>query len=515
MPNISNVVQHLIGVSFLEEQDENRLLKEWNFRFQEELSVWTHAAAGEGEFPVMQRIFQTAMQHGHESMAGMNLVLAGFYDIRQENALEQAQLLKAVAKMLSNVGAIVSVSMQFGYVGNIPSPTGEILRERVNMIAQENIGRLCLIARNAFANLEGNNWRSAVILLDLLRRDSAPDAMLPLPGAGAVNAVGYLKYSEYNQVRRDRLTKELEEVNKLLDSQGSGQLRTCITDALNEIDVLAEKRYPVNGAAHPIHPGMIVEPGFMRINIRSAQRGNNQEYNAAVSATKAAVEETELLMRARMTQEFVPDDARAKDMMRRILEESGAGYKMVIEMDDLLTRLNLTVDPERQPGVLLMPYSEKGHSETIDIYLRESRRYSAYLCKVALLNQLVKALEALKPEYQAKIPELEERQKSLNTKLAMLPNWSTYTNTVVGAGTQMETCFHPFMTVEGVNSATMKYIIWREQADGNELTSKAPNYCYYIDKSHGSLKHVDDARVKALHVFFSTCSEAALKDLIH
>lgn len=510
MPDISQIHHHLIGVSFLEDQDRDHIFTEWTDRFQKELSVWVDAKAEDGEFQIMQRVFQTVQQQGYDTMAGLNVVLTCFYDLRREDALTQAQRIAGLARLLSGTGGLISVTMQFGFVGDIPSPDGEKRRQCVNMIAQQNIGRLCLIAKNAFSSQEGNNWKAAVILLDLLRRDNAPDALLPLSTMAAVNAVGYLKYAEYNEAERQQLQEELNRVNQALDTQGSNELRNRIRDELNTIDLKAEKHYPVNGYEHPYHPGMIVEPGFMNLKRNAAIRGTNKEYNAAVGATTRAVEETAKRLMERMEQDLLPDDAGAKVLMRRILEESGAGYRLITGLEDLCAQLNLSVESESLPGLLHMPYQEKGHGATIDMYLKECRRYYAYRCKKQLLERLVKAFEALKPEFEAQIETLEREQRSLNTKLAQMLNWNAFVQMVKGPGNRMETCFRPILG----GGEMRKYILWREPQDQAVLTAQNPQNCYYIHRKNGSLKYVDDARVKALHVFFDACTDEKLRDLI-
>lgn len=517
MPDISTVYQHLIGVSFLDGQENERAYKAWEDRFQPELSVWTQVSPDQvkeenGDFLVMRDIVGSVNEQGRQGMTGLNVVLAGFLDMRRDDVAEQAELLRNLGKRITRVGAILSLVIQFGFIGEIPSPNPKAVRDCVTMIAQKQIARLCMVAQDAYDHgASKNNWKTVAIMLDVMRRSAAPDSMLPYPGGAAVNVIGFAKYAEFNQKKLSDLLDEKERLMRALSDHGDMEFHTSLTELLNTIDTRAEKDYPVDGAAHPIHPGMIVEPGIMKMGWKKAKNGKDQVYNEAAAATTKAVEETARRMRAGMMEKYVPDLEQAKDMIRKLIAESGLGVKRVVSMLDKGASLGVSVDPQRHPGSLMLPFQENGCADLIHSHLVASRIYNTYLCKKALMEKLEEAFAQLDSEYRAMIPALEKQLQKLNTKLSRVHDRETYMGMVTGSGNQMETCFHPIMG----GGDSRKFVLWREAEDGADLQKMAPSFNYCINKTYGSLKRVDDAQSKAVHVFFDMCSQESLSDLIN
>ena len=517
MPDISTVYQHLIGVSFLDGQENERAYKAWEDRFQPELSVWTEVSpdqvkAENGDFLVMKNIVGSVNEQGRQGMTGLNVVLAGFLDMRRDDVAEQAELLRNLGKRITKVGSVLSLIIQFGYIGEIPSPNPKAVQDCVTMIAQKQVARLCMVAEDAYdSSASKHNWKAVTIMLDVMRRSSAPDSMLPYPGGTAVNVIGFAKYAEFNQKKLTDLLNEKERLMKALSDQGDMEFHTSLTELINAVDNNVEKEYPVEGSSHPIHPGMIVEPGIMKMGWKKAKNGKDQDYNEAAAATTKAVEETARRMRAGMMEKYVPDQEQAKAIVRKLIAESGLGLKRVVDMLDKGGNLGVNVDPQRHPGSLALPFQEKGCADLIHTHLVASRSYNAYLCKKALLEKLQEAFIQMDAEYRAMIPALEKQLQKLNTKLSRVHDWETYIGMVTGSGNQMETCFHPIMG----GGDSRKFVLWREPEDGADLQKLAPSFNYCINKNYGSLKRVDDAQSKAVHVFFDMCSQESLSDLIN
>ena len=117
-------------------------------------------------------------------------------------------------------------------------------------------------------------------------------------------------------------------------------------------------------------------------------------------------------MRAGMMEKYVPDLEQAKDMIRKLIAESGLGVKRVVSMLDKGASLGVSVDPQRHPGSLMLPFQENGCADLIHSHLVASRIYNTYLCKKALMEKLEEAFAQLDSEYRAMIPALKSSCRS-------------------------------------------------------------------------------------------------------
>lgn len=516
MTAINEIIQdEVIAISFLDQAEYERMESQWVDRFRPDQTILIKTSVEEKPMAAMQRVHSAIKDQGYDVMSGLRVILAGFLDLRGDSAVEQTRFLKEIAYQLSAVGCIVSLKMQFAYIGEIPSPERKKIQSNVKMVADEGNGRLCLVGKYGFDENGGNNWRATVMLLDALRRSTDYVSMLPKLPNGSEKGVGFLKYAEFSQERLNNLEKRKLQIERELGDKGTDELSFSVVACLEEISRSAGKDFPADGKKHPYHPDMIVEnKGVGPFNKRNkAKKGDNKEYNAAAAATVEAVEATAKQMRRKMEARYIPTDEQAMEWMRRFLEDGKVGIKCILGMQNMRQQLSLTPDENKMPQVLTLPYSEDGCADRIGYYLTEYRKYCCYLCKEATLKKLEAALERLKPEYEAKVPALESELKSVSTKLGRMLTRDKFIAMVASKeGGRMETNFNP--TNPDIHGDIGRVVLWRDPADQKDIEENCQDTGYEIDAAHGNLKRLDEFQIKAIHFFLAPCTDLALSELI-
>lgn len=510
MQDLSGIVHHLIGISFLDDDEKTRIYREWEFRFREEYTDWVCADAQNGKvMDIVKQIIELRKAYGHYSLAGLKTVLAVFYDLRKENVEQQTEMFRKIQDALAGQGVIVQIQLQFGYVGNNPSPDSEAIRQRVKLVASKKISRFCMVGKSAYADDGGNNWKAAVILLDMLRRCDVPNSLLPMtggPGADIVQAVGFLRYAEHSQNLLNDINAKIEDMEYQLEEKGGDALRSGIMTELENIYTDAPERFPIDARKQPLHPDMLEKPKKFDIGGKSKKR-----FQEAEAATVSAVQGTGDRLVERMEEYYVPSDTEAEDIIRGIISKQRVSLGFINGIRDLKGQLQLSVDGETHGSVYLsLPYNEKGYVEPIDQYLRGRRDAAVLLCRKKKLDQLVAAFGRLQKEYVDRIPGIKTELNKLTMRRKSMIDRDEFLQDAITVAYRLEGCFTPRHDY----GTSRTYILWREQSDREMIENIAFTDNYRIDGNTGHLKAKDEGQIKALIAFFAKCTDVVVNDLI-
>ena len=510
MKDLSGIVQHLIGISFLDEDEKKRLYQEWDYRFRDEYTDWICADAENSKvIELVRQIIDQRKAYGKYSLAGLRVVMCAFYDLRKENVEKQAEMFRKVQDALAGQGVIVQLQMQFGYVGNNPSPDSEAIRSRVKLVASQKMSRFCMIGKSAYADDGGNNWKAAIVMLDMLRRSDSPNSMLPLtggPGVDIVQSVGFLRYAEHSQDVLENSKERIEQIEYDLSEKGGDGLRSGIMADLEFIETDAPEHFPIDGKKQPIHPDMLIKPKKIDIGGKSKKR-----FQEAENATVAAVQGTGDRLVERMEEYYIPDDKQAEEIIRKIIKEKKVSLGFIKSIENLKAQLQLNVDRETHGSLYLnLPFDEKGYAERIEMYLRSRRDTAVLLCRKKRLEKLVEAFERIQQEYVDQIPDLEKKLQTLTMRRKGMIDRGAFLQDAVTTAYRLEGCFTPRHDY----GESRTYILWREQADRAEVEQIADANSYKIDRNTGNLKNLDEGQIKAIVAFFAKCTDVVVNDLI-
>lgn len=512
MPQINTIHNNIIGVSFLDECQHSIIQELWQNRFQADRSTLVTATSETNIRELLNQIAKTIQDHGH-NLGGLSPILVGYLDLQKEDARQQAEILEKLNKNLVAVGCTPMLTIQFGFVGELPCEDASALRTRIGEAVAVANASLCLVGKYTFEQDIEYNWKATVILLDLMRRSTAPTDFLPTPGGiVAGNCVGFLRYGEFNQKKLDELNDQLARLDRSLSSEGREELLNSIRAYLREIRQRAEKEFPVNGKQHPFHPDMIVENTFLHNNQRKAERGLFEPYNRAAKATVEAVNSTAGQLEKQMKNTLIPDEKKAEELMRQYLERVGIGC--IRGLTDLSAAVGVQPDDQvSQYDSLMLRYeANKSCGEKIDAHLQRVRDYTRYQCQKEALARFGQALEKLTQEYEKQVEENEKKRNALRVRLNGMPSMEKFLTGCLDTNAKLlKYHFNPI----AISANTKKVMLYREPGDAPGIQKDwAPGNIYEISRNHGGLVQIDDAKLKCLHIFLAACSEENLKDLI-
>lgn len=512
---MANTIHHdIIGVSFLDENQHSKIHDLWSSRFQPDRSTLVQATLQTAPRDLLNQIAGEIQAQGRD-LVGLRPILVGYLDFQQEEAQRQAEMLENLNNQLLGVGCSTVLTIQFGFVGELPCENAPALRQRVQAAVEVATGTVCLVGKYGFEEDNGYNWKATVILLDLLRRWPNPMELLPNPGGVAAGScVCFLRYGEFNQKGLDELDAQIGRLERTLSNQGRDDLLNNLRDYLRQTRERAEREFPVNGTQHPFHSDMIVtNTCFLHNNKKKAQKGKYKPYNDAAQVTAAAVEITAEQLEAKMKEALIPDEKTAEELMRGYLNQVGIGCIQALE--DLPAVVGIEPGDQAPPRYLELPYDpQRSCSDRIDEYLRGTRDHIRYQCQREILDRFEQALETLRPDYNNQVEEKQRQLDTLRVRRAGMPDMNRFLERCLNDDpTLLKRHFNP---IGGdYLSRTKKAMLYREQEDAEAVRRCWPdNDQYEISAQHGGLVQIDDAKLKCLHIFLATCTDAALCDLI-
>lgn len=499
--NLTYISSHLIGVSFIQSEENTHVKKHWDNRFRAENADWIQMSGPEMSVEdVLVQVVNLRKEQG-QNLAGLNIVLAGFYDMFDENVEKQAEFLNNLASELKLNHAKMQPVIQFAYVGRNPSPDAQTLRQRVIMVAEKNTGRVCLVGRSPVVD-ETLCWKPEILLLDVLRRSQNPLSHLPLPNH--LGAVGYLRYAEHSQSRLDQADAEIARLKKCLGDEGQDSFRSGIRGLVDEIAQKAPGDFPVDGAKQPLHPDMSVNPGKFSLTGKY-----KKQFEAAQKETVNAVHVTGSRLVERMKERYIPTDEQADEMIRTVIRERQPGYGMLEKLQP--GQLNLSVDGAVNSTVVSLPYNPNGYSGMITQYLNGRREDGVLMCQQAMLEKLMAAFQRVRPEYTAKITAMTQELKKLEDLRKKMKTSGEFLLDVTSTGFFLSGCFTPTGNYVG---DTRRCLLWRESGDREQVMKSAQMEQCFIDRNNGQMKQVDEFQLKMLEIYFAECKPAVPEDLI-
>ena len=415
--DITSINRLVFGVNFLGEHGGKTVNTLWKNRFsgREAFLVTTDPQTNPKE--IFDKFCQMLEKQEQTHMVGQECMLVYFMDYTAdipktaENAIWGMRKVME-AKLNCNIQAVI----QFAFVGQ---------RGQRSVVQKENIKkalanngkkkphenyRLLLVGESVLTRNVDYNWKSAVVFTDLLRRCKVVSNYLPVSGGLGTNDIGFLRYGEFNQARYQRLQEEYRRLQEQLSNAKQDGLRALVEKKREELIEQLEMQFPINGACHPQHPDMIVpeknrwfDPDLRR----EAARDNNQTYNQAVKATRAAVEETGRSIRRRIEEIYEQHIKDAPKSLNALFEASNAG--IMLKLDPVSMQGALYMQPYYVSGTvpkLTFKYSVQGVQDEIQAYLE-------YIKKNSIAAGLERYAKALSQAYQDIPRETFEAQKQV------------------------------------------------------------------------------------------------------
>lgn len=514
MPDISAIHHIMVGVSFLKDEESQVLKQEWDSRFQSNLAFWIDAAPGDTAQSIAIKLVNAYGNEGFFDLAGQSIVLALFYDLREPVPEEVLSQVKRISAMIHAVtGGHTASTVQYGYLGQVPFVDGGKLRSNIAGVSANQLNRLTLVAMPPLVREGTSCWKASIVMLDLMRRTPAPDTILPLSGAASVDAVGFLRYGEFNQSRLNKLTARKEELDKALGDTGREELRNLLLEDLRCLETAVEREIVFDSTIQPIHPDMNVYAHTSAVERFTRRARLRSQYESAVQSTVQAVQDTGKRMEEAIMDKFHLEPEEAAARLMELLHESGAGISLVESIRDLTDDLNLKVDRVNVPSGITFPPNGadyKNDTKTIDLFLRESRRWGIYQGECKRLEQMKAAFADVQKEYLLRKKAMEEELQRVKTELKTIRSREQFVEDAIGNGTRMQTCFYP---IHG-EGETGKYILCRESQDAVLLSQRCAHMAYQINAVNGSLKKIDGAQMKSLHVLYFHPTPSVLENLV-
>lgn len=413
--DITNIRKMVFGVNYLGANGGKVVEELWNSRFSPEEAYLIQGSLQEGPKDVFLRFRQQLVERGRDHMAGEKCILVFFADYTAELQDAVASTIWNLKSVFANVlGCQVDAVIQFAYVGEKGLDDTKIQKENIRKALENNNAkdvfenyRLCMVGKSALQR--GGGWKSSIVFLDLLRRNANLQDYLPVTGNLGKDNVCFLRYGEFNENGYQYLVQEQKRLEALLTNKDSSGLRALVEKKRNELVEYVETQYCVNGALHPQHPDMIVEPKkgwFGRDPREAARKDKNDEYRLAQSKTRSAVVITGDRMRREIEAWFAKQNETAAETLQQFMEEAKVGVKLKLNASEMNSALYLPAyqDPGILPALTLR-YTEQGAAAEIGEYLE-------YFRKNSIRNGLSQYTAALQAAYEA-IPQEKFRQEEM------------------------------------------------------------------------------------------------------
>lgn len=419
--DITNINRLTFGVNFLGENGAKEVNQLWNSRFSGKEAYLVSADPQTNPRDIFNE-FCSLLDSGEQTeLVGRECLLTFFVDYTAQLPQAAEKAVWGMKKVMeAQLGCNIQAVIQFAFVGKRGDATGaqranvkKALENNAKKQAYENY-RLILVGKSVLKNQADHNWKAAVILTDLLRRCDAVSNYLPVADKKDKTDLGFLRYGEFDEARYQALLADQKRVTEQLADAKPDGLRALVEEQRKTLIGNVEKRYPIDGAMHPQHPGMIVpeKARWYDPDLRKdAEKGKNAAYNEAVKATREAVEATGRRMCREIEAEFARHIAQADETLAQMFEESNAGIKLKLDQVGMRTALHMHAYsvPSTMPK-LTFKYSVQGVADEIRAYLE-------YMKMEAIAAGLREYQKALAGAYE-KIPveELKAQKKKLETE---------------------------------------------------------------------------------------------------
>ena len=498
--DISKLRRKLIGISYLGEEENTRLKAVWDKRFEMRDAFFINAQSNESIPTILNKLFDVIRKEGYNDMAGSNFVVAGFFDLTTE-AEYKADL---STLKLNLIGAEVVGFAGFAYLGRQPYQDPDMIRNRVQNLAEAGNGSLCLVATHPLAEDSTDEWRAVCLMLDVARRSGQLVDVFP----DTRYNVGFLRYAEYDDEYRTGIQQQIAEREKILGDAGTEAFLDALDKHIHALDEDIRTKYAVDSGFQPLHPELGKEKHFL------FKKKNSSE---ACDSTARALCDTGENLADRICIENAISLAEAKDILQRLFDEAEAGIDFAMNRDAVEKIFDRVVRGCVFNPVQLPVLSESDKLAEIrtkaDWYLKECINNAVCKTKSARIDAFRTAYEELWLDYKKKREDMHRELNTLQRRLNNTLDKDNFLRMVFEMGDAMRCCFS---RSNADDSWLKRFAVCREESDLDYINSMFSIYTgYYIDELNGGLKTpLDDAEIKALHMSFYPCSDGVLKDLM-
>ena len=519
MPENIGIVQcKLIGISCLEDGERQRVMNEWNARFHEHQAFWIDAKQGQTAPAIAQDIADMSRSQGIAAIGGQSLVLAVFLDLTKAPNEELLREIMKIPRILNTaLDCMIPLTLEFGYLAVRAFGDTTAMKDNVQKVVNINCEdrnyrkQLFLVATSPlWQRDEDISWKSVMVCLDLLRRNSAPASMVPAEGGNPCNNVGFLRYGEYDEERINRLAAQKARIKHELSDYGTMELSNLINMALGKIEQDVEENFPVEGNSHPIHPGMY--PVGM-IAVGKAKHGR-EPFASARSSTSHALDMTGKQLTAMIQEAYQDQIANAADYLKQIMQEADIGIELERDASRMLSILDVEPLKVSNPMLPSLNYLPTGYATEIENYLKSVRRCAAAKCRNKFAKALVEAYNQVPDsEYTQRKAALQQELQNVMNKQNMLMTKTQLINDAAMGNVLPGTAFSVIIAA-GKSSF---WAVCRDEKIGMELDNAlrgSRTRGFLINATSGGLKKLDNAPLKALQLLQFDCNEASLNDLI-
>lgn len=514
--SINQVQCKLLGISLMGSADSKKIRDLWDSRFRPGDVIWVEVKPGQCTTAIAENVLQEMKNQGIRTLKEKALLTASFLDLSKELdeiAEKTIDQLAGLPGLLSDsLGCRTPLNLEFGHLGNMAFADKSMLKANaekviaINTAHKEERLQLCLTAKPVLGD-EDEDWKTAVILMDVLRRQTAPEQLVPVGGDFFPNDdVGMFRYGEYNKELNDRLQAEQDALNRALSCEGADQLAEELQKDFDNIDREIETHFPISGGMMPLPLGLRVT-GFLAERLATA--GKNRDFNAAAASVMSAIESTEDKMCADILSYYQDDISQAGKRLEDLINRAHVGIQL--ERDQAKMEQILTQNIANPAYCGQVSLSHRGDNEQqIERQLVAARGKAAKAVKQTLLQAMRDAYSQQTQEhYSAKAAALNGKLNDVQAELAELLSASGLVNLLASGESLPRTCFTPVLA----GGATFTAVICRND-DGQTLLNQKGLSGYRIDALRGGLNTIDGAPLKAVQLLFFNGNSDRLDDLI-
>lgn len=523
--DISAVNCKLFGVSFLKDEEHEKMRKLWGENFYPYTAFFVRGESGMQVTQIAQSLRFEIQRQNIPSIAGESVIIALFLDMTEEVPRERIEAMGKLPGLLQNaLHCNVSVVFQFGYVGELAFSNAAVQRENAKIIVDENMKysdtgsrrQLCLVASPTLTVGGIQNWKAVAVFLDVLRRQANPTQLIP--GTDDMqfnNDVGFLSYGEHSASQQCMLSERSKHLTRLLGNRGGEELRQALEQRLAEMESALAGKYHIDGSAFPLHTGLIVEDTFLHKNKKKATRGEYLPYNDARNNVSLALSET-----ARVIQEDIACWCQqwTKGALRdleEIIDSKEVGLELLEEQRSVLSYLDVQIEGRIQPQLPSLQYKEAGCLAEIVEYMEKTIAFRIKESQLAYVEAIKEAYKSIAQRGFAKKKEDYSRELQLvNMRLSGMCDAREFYTRAISGHPDKQADFHPFLPTGKENSFILVRGLEMQNIANSITSSFAAPATYSISEKNGGTPVLDDAPMKVLGVMFKDCDEENLLDLI-
>lgn len=522
---INNVKCKMIGLSFLCGDEGSRVKAAWDARFYGHDAFFVEVEKGQTANQMSQQVFDALKRQGIYNVVGVTMLAVIFLDLSQQADIDTVrQMLNVPNQLCQILGCKIPLTLEFGYLGQIAFSDKEKLRGNVreavdiNMSMPETRKQLCLVADLPLVDKEkSSNWRAVTVLIDVLRRLSAPATILPVvEGHGANDDVGFIRYAAYDPKSLTDLKEEGKVITEKLGSGGAEKFQSALQKIQSSIRYSVEsgEQYAFSAKLFPRHPGLTVN-GFLRR--QRAAHGKDSEYNNASAKTREALELTGKRIAQIVREDHADLLANPEKQLDALLDEALVGIELEAQSEKMGQLLTKGMEEPLLQAAPFFTYGDQSIDSKIEAYLSSMRKYAANAVIKEYQTGLLHAYEKRGENYYAeKRAKLKNRLAENQIRIGNVLTRDKFIDLATGMALLPE-C--GFFTVVAKMAKQFKFVLARNDADANDTDRAAAgwNNCkvYFVDKRTGGIKTDDGVSLEAVQLMLFNGDESVLQTLIN